>query len=1064
MSRFLDNDLNSTVDLTSGNTDINVNSISAGGLTATSGVFTGDIQCQNITVVDTLTATTIISVDQLEVKDNIIEMSKGNTADILNSGLLFEYNDGVVKYDGFLRSHNDKYIHVLANLSTKPLPADNITELPHGNLTVNKLKSIDDITIYKASDSQKPRLKLSKARTSLSNPSSVANGDFLGSIEFEGLNIGGFTQTAGDISASATEDFLVGSNGTNIILSTVDNGSFSLSQKLKCDSSGVIINGGANIFTLPSTQGTTGQVITQSATGLSTWSNPSTADQLLNTTNNVEFNALKLKNKWDITVDGTNGLLFKPIGNDVAQFDISNLGVSRSYRSVDTASGDGSLSYRSRGSLTTPTTLILNDDITFHGSAGHDGVDYRISCLQYTTATENWNSTSRGTSYRISTCDNGNTALSQKLIVDSSGVSINDGANKFTLPATQGTNKQVLTQTSTGVATWSPIFDQDLNTINDVVFARTNITNGSTYSIITGGSIIGRNYRSDNGTGGVGVVNYKSGGTITTPTAISNNTKIREIYNQGHDGTNYGNGSYIETRATEAWSSGNHGANYIIQTTDNGSATSTTKLTLDTAGVSINDAANKFTLPSTQGTDGQVIQQTSTGLTAWIDIPNPFDQLLNSANNAEFGKLEIKKFQDSAQPLLIFNKARGSISIPDPVANGDVIGDIEFQGRNSDGNTQSCGDIITSATQDFTTGANGTNMIFRTVDDTTTTLKEKLKIDSSGVFIRDLVKTGSYSNSTYPISIMERSKNNIDNPARIVSNDIMGQMQFKGYESGSVSTRGVTITSRATETFEPGANGSSLEIHTVNDTTSSLDRKLLINTNGITINRWDRSITLPTTRGTKGQLLETDGVGLATWETPPSSSQFVSLEASTSSNGTTNTALIQSGHTASTAIGNMSWASYLGGIKHIHMSGKITHTAGAVLTLQVLYGGAVFVEWPITFSATPATNAPYRVKIIILTKASNIHNITCTMVIGTPAVRTASMIFNDQITLDTTAESAHSVFVEWSDASSSIDQTLFNITSKAPPIQSYTAVNPSVQSYMTVDPSEQKHDDDFEIV
>ena len=63
----------------------------------------GDGQFENLNVIDTLTANTIISVEELEVKDPIITMGAGNTGDLLNMGFLEELDDGVQKWAGLLR-------------------------------------------------------------------------------------------------------------------------------------------------------------------------------------------------------------------------------------------------------------------------------------------------------------------------------------------------------------------------------------------------------------------------------------------------------------------------------------------------------------------------------------------------------------------------------------------------------------------------------------------------------------------------------------------------------------------------------------------------------------------------------------------------------------------------------------------------------------------------------------------------------------------------------------------------------------------------------------------------
>ena len=56
------------------------------------GTVNGDLQINgDINISGTLTASTFIIVDQLEVKDNIIQMGLGNPADSLNTGFFLPF-------------------------------------------------------------------------------------------------------------------------------------------------------------------------------------------------------------------------------------------------------------------------------------------------------------------------------------------------------------------------------------------------------------------------------------------------------------------------------------------------------------------------------------------------------------------------------------------------------------------------------------------------------------------------------------------------------------------------------------------------------------------------------------------------------------------------------------------------------------------------------------------------------------------------------------------------------------------------------------------------------------
>jgi len=99
----------------------------------------GDVDCVNLNVSDTATISTVITEQELEVKDPLITCGVDNPSDSLNLGLLEEYNDGVDKWDGLLRSKNDKSHYLVKGAIAKPTPSQNITLLDTGKLILNQL-------------------------------------------------------------------------------------------------------------------------------------------------------------------------------------------------------------------------------------------------------------------------------------------------------------------------------------------------------------------------------------------------------------------------------------------------------------------------------------------------------------------------------------------------------------------------------------------------------------------------------------------------------------------------------------------------------------------------------------------------------------------------------------------------------------------------------------------------------------------------------------------------------------------------------------------------------------
>jgi hypothetical protein len=111
--------------------------------------------------------------------------------------------------------------------------------------------------------------------------------------------------------------------------------------------------------------------------------------------------------------------------------------------------------YKSRGSATTPSQILSNDNLFSLSHFGYDSSNY-ISGVDITaTATENYDISQNGTSYEIKTRDNGSSITTSKLKLDSDGVTINDA---FVLPLISGLQDQVLTQNTSGFTSWNTPF------------------------------------------------------------------------------------------------------------------------------------------------------------------------------------------------------------------------------------------------------------------------------------------------------------------------------------------------------------------------------------------------------------------------------------------------------------------------------------------------------------------------------------------------------------------------------------------------------------------------------
>lgn len=106
--------------------DIYGNDTSA-GLTQ-GGEIDGDLEIVgDLDVSGTLTANTIITVDELEIKDQIITTGIDNPNDLLNGGILMEYNSSGKKWAGMLKNPADSdKICFFKEMTPKPAPGDDL--------------------------------------------------------------------------------------------------------------------------------------------------------------------------------------------------------------------------------------------------------------------------------------------------------------------------------------------------------------------------------------------------------------------------------------------------------------------------------------------------------------------------------------------------------------------------------------------------------------------------------------------------------------------------------------------------------------------------------------------------------------------------------------------------------------------------------------------------------------------------------------------------------------------------------------------------------------------------
>ena len=654
----------------------------------------GDLDVSGELVINTFTANSGVIINTLEVgtlvsdiqvEDPIILVGKDNPSNLLNLGIVEEFNDGAIKYSGILRSKDDNEHYILESLSTLPNGSTDITSLSKGNL--NCFRS-------SATEFKLPNWTMKQSGNAMTFNNSV--GDLVMGLDQFGL-------------------VDIGQVGTN--------------------------------YRLPATRGTLNQVLKSNGGDLALWEDD---------------------NKFDtLSVISTNGSLTIDPDNVIQ----SILTTSDN----NPAFGTVSQLIKTRGTPSVPLAVLSGDILTRQSSSGYNGSSLTAGGQFLFEATEDHTISASGTRLKIQTTDDGSALSTDKITCDSSGVTVNGGTNSITLPTVRGTTGNVLkTNATTGLSYWEDSYNQSLQTSDAVEFKSTThgifktedvgnvlkFTN-SLYDvgrlrILPDGFHIWE--RSDNTNGGVSTRNYKSRGSLTTPTATLNSDRISRFGAYAHDGVSFYEGVVIECDTSQNWTPTAHGAEYCISTTDDDTIVQTRKLLLDTSGFNIGANANGYRLPYSRGTDGQILKTDGVGVATWQEM---YDQDLNTSNFVDFREIGLNSTSDQGSMTLnpegtwqtlkscslgskgnveMSLKTRGTHVAPTAVLSGDNIYNNVSMGYDGSGYKNSHG-IIVKATENFSPVGSGSLMQFETVDNGSVSRIRKLLIDSSGVTINDLANS-----------------------------------------------------------------------------------------------------------------------------------------------------------------------------------------------------------------------------------------------------------------------------------------------------------------------------------
>jgi hypothetical protein len=213
------------VGLTTGST-LTVNSA---GLHVNSTLSITDLSLSgNLTVLGTLTT---IDTTNLTVQDSLIELANGNAAaDILDIGLYGQFGSSGAKYTGLFRDATDGIYKLFTGSQTEPTTTVDTAAVGYTTATLQAFLTsgglVSNATNLALTANATVNVSITANSLTLSTPLAVASGGLgLSTITTGAILVGNGSGTA-TVLAAGTDGFVLQSNGTSVIYSSLDGGTF----------------------------------------------------------------------------------------------------------------------------------------------------------------------------------------------------------------------------------------------------------------------------------------------------------------------------------------------------------------------------------------------------------------------------------------------------------------------------------------------------------------------------------------------------------------------------------------------------------------------------------------------------------------------------------------------------------------------------------------------------------------------------------------------------------------------------------------------------------------------
>ncbi len=201
----------------------------------------------------------------------------------------------------------------------------------------------------------------------------------------------------------------------------------------------------------------------------------------------------------------------------------------------------------------------------------------------------------------------------------------------------------------------------------------------------------------------------------------------------------------------------------------------------------------------------------------------------------------------------VFRRANGTEATPTAVQSGMSLGSLSFRGYNGVAFTGSKGYISSTATENWTDTANGTNLFFMTTPNGSTTALDRMFIANDGnigigtatpisilhtVAVTETDMASRILNDTYSTAqlsgmIGRRARGTVASPTAVQSGDYLVAIAGRGYgDTGFGSTSTGSFNLQATENFTDSAKGTKATIRTTDNGSTTQSDKVTVLGNG----------------------------------------------------------------------------------------------------------------------------------------------------------------------------------------------------------------------------------------